>query len=147
LVFGAPSLAASTRSAPEVVRVAAPADRVTLRQEEACALSGQQSLLDVIEVREDGRVRVRLRGELDLAGAPTVTERLRGIRERREAVLLDLDELAFIDASGLRALLLAADAAASEGLAFTVTRGSRAVRLLVALVGVDGQLPLDGTAT
>ena len=85
-------------------------------------------MLEVIEVREDARVRVRLRGEFDLAGAPTVTERLRSLRERREAVLVDLDELDFIDMSGLRALLLAAEGAAGEGLRFTVTQGSDAVR-------------------
>jgi anti-anti-sigma factor len=109
-------------------------------------LSRQQSLLEVIEVREDARVRVRLRGEFDLAGAPTVTERLRSLRERRETVLVDLDELEFIDMSGLRALLLAAEGAAGEGLRFTVTRGSDAVRRLLSLVGVDGHLPVDGSS-
>ncbi len=39
-------------------------------------------LLEVIEVRDGGRVRVRLRGVLDLSGAPTVGERLRRHRER-----------------------------------------------------------------
>lgn len=87
-----------------------------------------------------------LRGELDLAGVPTVTERLRDLRGRRERVLLDLDALAFIDAQGLRALLSAAGDAAGDGLLLTVTRGSPAVRRLVALVGVDGQLPLDRSA-
>jgi anti-anti-sigma factor len=110
-------------------------------------LSGQQPWLDVIEVREDGRVRVCLRGELDLASAPAVTECLRGLRERRETVLLDLDDVAFIDARGLRVLLVAVADAAGEGLALTVTRGSRAVRQLLALVGSEGHLPLDGSAT
>ncbi len=49
-------------------------------------------LLEVIEVRDGGRVRVRLRGVLDLSGAPTVGERLRMLRERGEPVLLDLEE-------------------------------------------------------
>lgn len=110
-------------------------------------MSRDQNVLEVIEVREDGRVRVCLRGELDLAGAPTVTERLRGLRERRETVLLDLDELAFIDASGLRALLMAAEGAADAEVSFTVTRGSPAVRQLLALVGVDGRLPQDRSET
>lgn len=107
-------------------------------------MSRQQSLLEVIEVREDARVRVRLRGDFDLAGAPTVTERLRSLRERRDTVLVDLDELEFVDMSGLRALLLAAEDAAGEGLRSTVTRGSDAVRRLLSLVGVDEHLPVDG---
>ena len=110
-------------------------------------MSGRQYALEVTEVREDGRVRVRLRGELDLAGAPTVAERLQRLRERRESTLVDLDELAFIDVSGLRALLMAAEGATGEGLSFTVTPGSPAVRRLLALVGVDGQLPLDASTT
>lgn len=110
-------------------------------------MTRRQGVLEVIEVRESERVRVCLRGELDLAGAPTVTECLRGLRERCEAVLLDLDELAFIDASGLRALLMAAEGAAGDGVSFTVTRGSRTVRRLLGLVGADGQLPYAGSAT
>jgi hypothetical protein len=47
--------------------------------------------------------------------------------------------------SGLRALLMAAEDAAGDGAAFTVTRRSPAVRRLLALVNVDGQLPLDGS--
>jgi anti-sigma B factor antagonist len=107
-------------------------------------LSDEHSLLEVIEVRDAGRVRVRLRGELDLAGAPTLSERLRGLHERGEPVLLDLDELEFIDMSGLRALLAAAEEASNDGWSFAVTRGSAQVRRLVGLVRLDRQLPLDG---
>jgi anti-anti-sigma factor len=110
-------------------------------------LSRQQDLLEMMEMREDGRLRLCLRGELDLAGVPTLTERLQGLRERRETVLIDLEELSFVDASGLRALLLALERAADDGLSFTVTPGSPAVRRLIGLVGVDGQLPLDGGTT
>jgi anti-anti-sigma factor len=109
-------------------------------------LSSNNPLLEVIEVRDAGRVRVRLRGELDLAAAATVTERLRGLQERREQVLLDLDELAFIDMSGLRVVLMAAEAAARDGWTFTVTPGSAAVRRLITLVQLDGQLPVDGSS-
>jgi anti-anti-sigma factor len=110
-------------------------------------LSRENSLLEVIEVRDAGRVRVRLRGELDLASAPTVTECLRRLSERREQVLLDLDELAFIDMSGLRVILTAAEDASRDGWMFEVTRGSAPVRRLIALVRLDGQLPLDGSSS
>jgi anti-anti-sigma factor len=107
-------------------------------------LSDEHSLLEVIEVRDAGRVRVRLRGELDLAGAPTVSERLRRLRERGEPVLLDLDELEFIDMSGLRVLVAASEEASRDGWSFAVTRGSAQVRRLIGLVRLDRQLPLDG---
>ncbi len=95
-------------------------------------------------MRDAGRLRVRLRGELDLASTPRVREYLRKLRERREPVLLDLDELAFIDASGLRMVLGASQAALRDGSPFAVTRGSPPVRRLIALLLLEGQLPLEG---
>jgi anti-anti-sigma factor len=99
---------------------------------------------EVIELHDGARVRVRLRGELDLATADLVADRLRRLRERHAAVLLDLDELAFIDARGLHVVLTAAADARNAGWAFTVTRGSRPVRRLVELLDLDGHLPFDG---
>ena len=87
---------------------------------------------------------MRLRGELDLASAQELTECLQRLSERREHVLLDLDELTFIDMSGLRTVLMAAEAASRDGWTFAVTRGSAPVRRLIALARVDGQLPVDG---
>ena len=95
-------------------------------------------------MRDAGKVRVRLRGELDLAGAPALSTRLRVLRERGEPVLLDLDELEFIDMTGLRALLAAAEDRSHDGWSFAVTRGSAQVRRLIGLVQLDEQLPLDG---
>ena len=108
-------------------------------------MSSEHPLLEVIEVREAGRVRVRLRGELDLAGVSTLAAHLHKLRDRHERVLLDLDELEFIDMSGLRAVLAAAADASRDGWALTTTPGSAPVRRLVALIGLDGQIPLDGS--
>src|SRR4051794_22779892 len=97
-----------------------------------------------MEGPEGAGVRVRLRGEFDLAGVPEVPGRLRRLRERRRRVVLDVEELEFIDMSGLRVLVAAADDASRDGWELSVTRGSPALRRLLALVSVDGQLPLDG---
>ena len=109
-------------------------------------LSDEPSWLEILEVREDGRVRVRLRGDLDLASAPTLAEHLRRLGNRRERVLLDLDELAFIDMSGLRVVVQAAETASRDGWTFAITQGSAPVRRLIGIVRVDGQLPLDGSS-
>jgi anti-sigma B factor antagonist len=98
----------------------------------------------VTEQRETARVRLALHGELDLATADLVADRLRALRERRETVLLDLDELEFIDAAGLRVVLTAADDARRDGWELTVTRGSAPVRRLFELLDVDGRVPLEG---
>lgn len=107
-------------------------------------MSGEHSLLEITEVRDAERVRVRLRGDLDLAGAPGLAERLRTLRDRGEHVLLDLDALDFIDMSGLRVAMSAADAASCDGGAFAITSGSPAVRRLLELVQLDGELPVEG---
>jgi anti-anti-sigma factor len=99
---------------------------------------------EMTEIREPGRVRVQLRGEFDLAYADLVADRLRGLRRRGAAVLLDLDELSFIDAAGLRVILTAADEARNDGWAFAVTRGSAPVRRLFALVDAETHLTFDG---
>jgi anti-anti-sigma factor len=107
-------------------------------------LSSEQSGLDIIEVRDAGRVRLRLRGELDLASAPILSHRLWSLRNRSEPVLLDLDDLTFIDMSGLRVLLAASEEASRDGWSFAVTRGSAQVRRLIGLVRLERPLPLDG---
>jgi anti-anti-sigma factor len=58
--------------------------------------------------------------------------------------VLDLDELEFIDMSGLRVVLAASDEASKDGWSFAVTRGSAQVRRLIGLVRFDRQLPVDG---
>lgn len=54
-----------------------------------------------------GRLRLGLVGELDIASASALQERLRVLAERRDPVVLDLGRLQFIDSSGLRELVRA----------------------------------------
>jgi anti-anti-sigma factor len=108
------------------------------------SVSTEPHILDVSEERESGRVCVRLRDELDLSNADAVTQLLDALRERRAPVLLDLDDLTFIDASGLRVVVTAASEARSDGWEFAVTRGSRQVRRLFGLLEIDKDLPYDG---
>jgi anti-anti-sigma factor len=107
-------------------------------------VSTQCPTFEVLELRHTVGARLQVRGELDLATADVVADRLRGLRERHEAVLLDLDALEFIDAAGLRVILTAAHDARTDGWAFTVTRGSAPVRRLFELLDLDPQLPFDG---
>jgi anti-anti-sigma factor len=63
------------------------------------------------ELRErqeaDGTVRLTLLGDLDLPVTDTLTARLEELKAAGHPVRLDLSQLAFIDSSGLQALLLA----------------------------------------
>jgi anti-anti-sigma factor len=127
------------------LRVAASSDRVN-RVGMSTAVSTEPTPFEVTELPETARVRVQLRGELDLATADVVADRLRRLRERRAVVLLDLDELAFIDAAGLRVVVAAAQDAAKDGWVFTVTRGSAPVRRLFELLDIDRLLPFDAAS-
>jgi anti-sigma B factor antagonist len=94
--------------------------------------------------REATRTRVRLLGELDIATVGAVAKRLAVLRERHESVLLDLDELTFIDASGIRLVVDAAEDSRRDGWAFTVTHGSWPVRRVLQLLELDQHVPYDG---
>jgi anti-anti-sigma factor len=107
-------------------------------------VDGQEVSLEVVEFWEDRRTRVRLRGELDIATGDAVARRLAVLRERGESVVLDLDELTFMDVSGIRLVLTAAEDSRRDGWMFAVTRGSRPVRRVFRLLDLDNQLPYDG---
>ena len=62
----------------------------------------------------NGRAVVVLRGELDLATAPDLHTALTELQEAGQDVAVDLRELAFMDSTGLRALV-AAHARAQDG--------------------------------
>jgi anti-anti-sigma factor len=72
---------------------------------------------------EDAVVRLRLFGELDLATVPLLESEL--AKATREAIVLDLGELTFIDVAGLRAVLQD----------LSLVDGSRPVRRLFELTG------------
>jgi two-component system OmpR family sensor kinase len=95
------------------------------------------------EGRGDGVVVLRLRGDLDLASADAVAERLDALSAAGEPVLLDLDSLAFMDSSGLRVVLQAAETSRTSGWRFTLTAGSEQVRNLFASAGVTDRLPIE----
>lgn len=76
------------------------------------------------EMREsqekDGRLRLAVSGELDLATAPALKQRLRRLLMAGHWVRLDLSALAFIDASGIRVLMQAVKDADQDGGRLTV---------------------------
>ena len=95
------------------------------------------------EDRRNGVVVLRLRGDLDLASADAVSERLDALSAAGEPVLLDLDSLKFMDSSGLRVVLQAAETSRTSGWRFTLTPGSEQVRNLFASAGVTDRLPIE----
>jgi anti-anti-sigma factor len=87
---------------------------------------------------------IALSGELDLAAVDLVEAALDGFEFRSvRRIVLDLEQLAFIDLSGLRIVLRVHETCVEESVALTVTRGPRAVQRLFELTGTDRLLPFD----
>lgn len=63
------------------------------------------SNLRIRESRMNGRLRLSLTGELDLATTPALEDRLARLRARKSPVRLDLSDLDFIDSAGLHLLI------------------------------------------
>jgi anti-sigma B factor antagonist len=102
----------------------------------------QISEFSIQERRLDGTVVLTLRGELDLVNAETVATRLDALRAAGQPVLLDLDALDFMDSSGLRVVLNAAEASDASGWPFSVTHGPDQVRRLFESTAVTERLPI-----
>jgi anti-sigma B factor antagonist len=95
-----------------------------------------------VDERTDGdRTVLVLRGELDLASVDGVRDRLLALHRQRRAAVLDLDELTFMDSTGIRLVLEAVRAAEQDGWPFFVTRGSPPVRRIFGSAQIIERLP------
>ncbi len=63
-----------------------------------------ETTLTLSEQRAAGLVILKLVGELDLATAPLLDERLKTLGNQQVRVRLDLSEVAFVDSTGIRLL-------------------------------------------
>jgi anti-sigma B factor antagonist len=97
-----------------------------------------------IDVRhEQDRVVLGLHGELDLASAPLLENEIENASNGTgSAIVLDLQELQFIDSTGLRIILSAHERAKERGQDFMLTRGSQQVQRLLSITGVGDHLRL-----
>jgi len=84
---------------------------------------GAGPLFEIREREEERHTRLAVAGELDLATAPALedrlnrlrAERLREPRDDRRWVVLDLSRLEFIDSTGVKVLFQAINYAQSDG--------------------------------
>lgn len=100
---------------------------------------GEQLTIDVRQ--EHDRIVLALRGELDLLGAPRLQSEIESDTVgAAEVVVLDLDEVQFIDSAGLRVVLAAHESTVERGQRLALTPGSPQVRRLFSIAGVNGHL-------
>ena len=92
--------------------------------------------------REPGYVIVTVAGEIDIATAARLRERLSALAAGGLPVVADLDQVSFIDATGLGALAGAARQAAAHGASLHVVCARPQTRRLFRVTGLDRQIPL-----
>ena len=90
---------------------------------------------------QDGRGRVLVSGELDLATVPLLEQEIERVEQRGSKVAtLDLRGLWFMDVAGLRCILRAAAEAEKDGRPLDVVGAGIAVRRVFELTRTDGVL-------
>jgi anti-anti-sigma factor len=88
-----------------------------------------------VDVRsEPDRIVLSLHGELDLASAPLLQSEIESAEaEDTTLMVLDLDDLEFIDSTGLRIILAAHERSQERGQMLALTRGSQQVQRLLSI--------------
>ncbi len=82
-----------------------------------------------------------LHGELDLASAPLLQSEIESSEiDHTALVVLDLEDLEFIDSTGLRIILAAHERSQERGQEFAVTPGSQQVQRLLTITRVSEHL-------
>jgi anti-sigma B factor antagonist len=97
-------------------------------------------------VRGDGIVVVAVSGEVDLCTAPQLAEELRRAQQAGIDVIVDLEQVEFMDCAGLRVLLRFASSRIAASAPFTVTPGTPQVQRLFHLSRIGSLLRVTSRA-
>jgi anti-sigma B factor antagonist len=104
---------------------------------------------EVNEQESADGVVLAVAGELDIQTVVELESRVDEVLRRGiERLVLDLAELAFMDSSGLRFLLVVDQRARREGWTLSLVPPRHdAANLVLRMTGADSSLPFDGGAT
>jgi anti-anti-sigma factor len=91
---------------------------------------------------DDGTVRVRFEGELDLTTVPNAEEFVSNIEREHapDTLVLDLRDLRFLDSSGLRFILTVDARARKEGRRLRIVSGPEAVHRVFRIALLETRL-------
>ena len=98
----------------------------------------------IFESRNGDAVTLRLRGRLEVNTAPYLREAMAGIDPEKERLVLDLSELEYISAAGVRELMIC-QTRMGEG-RMHITKISRSLMEVFELTGFDNILPVSKEA-
>lgn len=97
---------------------------------------------DIDIAERDGSLVLTVRGEIDITTAPLLEEELgRAAATDAVGILVDLDQVSFMDSTGLHVLIKYAASSGQTGQRFHLTRGSAQVRRLFEISGAKDYLP------
>jgi anti-sigma B factor antagonist len=102
-------------------------------------MSSRGSIFSTDVVHQNGSVVLRLAGELDIATAPVLRKAVNALTSPHlRALVLEVQDLSFVDVVGLRALEQARCAVTAVGGDFRLRAVSNQTRRLIRLVGFGG---------
>jgi anti-sigma B factor antagonist len=103
---------------------------------------GAESQLRIDERHEADRVILALSGELDMASAELLEQALESAElQSTPMILLDLQQIEFIDSTGLRSVLVALERCRARHQEFAITPGSQQVQRLLSVTGLGEHVP------
>jgi len=104
-----------------------------------------QTPFDIEQTDENGRYRLAVSGELDLATAPELGAAIETLcKAGALCIVIDLQAVKFIDSSGLREIMVAKDECASHRAEFLVVPPKHpAPRKLFEVAGVADLIPWE----
>ena len=102
--------------------------------------------LSVTVRREGGAVIAEVTGDIDMSTVAGLRERLFGLADSGQPLIVDLNRVTFIDSAGLGVLVGAARHAGVHGGSLHAVCSRPQTRKLLWLTGVDRRIPLTATA-
>jgi anti-sigma B factor antagonist len=101
--------------------------------------------LSVTIRRERGVVIAEVTGDMDMSTVAGLRERLSGLADGGQPLIVDLNRITFIDSAGLGVLIGGARRAAAHGGSLHAVCSRPQTRKLLWLTGVDRRIPLSAT--
>ena len=101
--------------------------------------------LSVTVRRERGAVIAEVTGDIDISTVSGLRERLLGLADSGEPLIVDLNGVSFIDSTGLGVLVAAARRADTHGGSLHAVCSRTPTRKLLWMTGVDRRIPLTAT--
>jgi len=98
-------------------------------------------------IEDQGRLILKLEGEVDLERSPAVRKLLLDAVARRRDVLVDLAQVTYIDSSGIACLVEALQAARKNGFALGLVSVSQRVMRVLSLARLDKVFPIHPDLT